>query len=588
MKTFEDFGIKLTAKATSGQTHTQCPSCSSQRRKKKAACLSVNIDEGVWLCHHCGWAGNLANGKDNASPLALHWRKPKYVKPEPVPPSSIKPSILKWFSDRGISQTTLEETHVGQKKVYMPQEEDFTMAIAFPYFKNGELINVKYRDGKKNFRLEAGAQRCFYGIDDIEGENINVVIVEGEIDKLSLWEAGIRTCLSVPDGAPPVNSDDYSSKFDYLNDPWLHSEKFKNVERIIIAVDNDGPGNKLEEELSRRLGKDKCHKVVWPEGCKDANDVLVKYGKTVLSECITHAKPYPIAGTYDADNLTESIDRLYDNGVDRGVSTGWNTIDPYYLVRAGAFTVVTGIPSSGKSNWMDAVMVNIAKNHGWNFAVFSPENQPLEDHMARVLEKYIGQPFMDGPTPRMSKEDVARGKSWLTKHFTWILPSDDKEWSIDVILEAAKRLVLTKGIRGLVIDPWNELEHMRDNNQTETEYISVALKRIRQFGRRYGIHIWVIAHPAKLYRDKSGKIPIPTPYDISGSARWRDKSDNCITIWRDLAKEEGCLVEVHVQKVRFRQDGKIGIGELSYNWRMGTYHLPLNAVKEIPPQIYNG
>jgi len=588
MKTFEDFGIKLTAKATSGQTHTQCPSCSSQRRKKKAACLSVNIDEGVWLCHHCGWAGNLANGKDNASPLALHWRKPKYVKPEPVPPSSIKPSILKWFSDRGISQTTLEETHVGQRKVYMPQEEDFTMAIAFPYFKNGELINVKYRDGKKNFRLEAGAQRCFYGIDDIEGENINVVIVEGEIDKLSLWEAGIRTCLSVPDGAPPVNSDDYSSKFDYLNDPWLHSEKFKNVERIIIAVDNDGPGNKLEEELSRRLGKDKCHKVVWPEGCKDANDVLVKYGKTVLSECITHAKPYPIAGTYDADNLTESIDRLYDNGVDRGVSTGWNTIDPYYLVRAGAFTVVTGIPSSGKSNWMDAVMVNIAKNHGWNFAVFSPENQPLEDHMARVLEKYIGQPFMDGPTPRMSKEDVARGKSWLTKHFTWILPSDDKEWSIDVILEAAKRLVLTKGIRGLVIDPWNELEHMRDNNQTETEYISVALKRIRQFGRRYGIHIWVIAHPAKLYRDKSGKIPIPTPYDISGSARWRDKSDNCITIWRDLAKEEGCLVEVHVQKVRFRQDGKIGVGELTYNWRMGTYHLPLNAVKEIPPQIYNG
>ena len=327
---------------------------------------------------------------------------------------------------------------------------------------------------------------------------------------------------------------------------------------------------------------------MWPEGCKDSNEVLVKYGKTVLSECIAHAKPYPIAGTYDADNLTESIDRLYDSGVERGVSTGWGTIDPYYLVRPGAFTVVTGIPSSGKSNWIDAMMVNIAKNHGWNFAIFSPENQPLEDHMARVLEKYIGEPFSNGPTPRMSKEDLNQGKHWLTKHFTWILPSDDKEWSIDVILDAAKRLVLTKGIRGLVIDPWNELEHMRDNNQTETEYISVALKRIRQFGRRYGIHIWVVAHPAKLYRDKSGKIPIPTPYDISGSARWRDKSDNCITIWRDLTKEEGCLIEVHVQKVRFRQDGKIGTGELTYNWRMGTYHLPLKAAEEIPPQFYNG
>jgi twinkle protein len=373
-----------------------------------------------------------------------------------------------------------------------------------------------------------------------------------------------------------------------LNDPWLHSEKFKSVDKFIIAVDNDEPGNKLEEELSRRLGKDRCHKVVWPEGCKDSNDVLVKYGKTVLSECIEHAKPYPIAGTYNADNLTESIDRLYDGGVERGVSTGWTTIDPYYLVRPGAFTVVTGIPSSGKSNWMDAVMVNIAKKHGWNFAIFSPENQPLEDHMARVLEKYIGQPFTDGPTPRMSKEDLARGKSWLTKHFTWILPSDDKEWSINVILEAAKRLVLTKGIRGLIIDPWNELEHTREGNQTETEYISIALKRIRQFGRRYGIHIWVVAHPAKLYRDKNGKYPIPTLYDISGSARWRDKSDNGIVIWRDLQKEEGCSIEVHVEKIRFRQDGKRGIGELTYNWRMGTYHLPLDATKEIPPQFFNG
>ena len=584
MKSFEDFGIKLPAKGRSGQVHTQCPTCSSQRRKKKASCLSVNVDEGIWLCHHCGWSGSLSNGKDSLGASALHWRKPKYVKPEPMPSTSIKSTIVKWFNDRGITENTLVETDIGERKVYMPQIEDFTMAIAFPYYKNGELINVKYRDHKKNFRLEAGAQRCFYGIDDIEGEDINVVIVEGEIDKLSLWEAGIRTCLSVPDGAPPINSTDYSSKFDYLNDPWLHSEKFKDVEKFIIAVDNDEPGNKLEEELSRRLGKDKCHKVIWPEGCKDANDVLVKYGKTVLSECITHAKPYPIAGTYNADNLTESIDRLYDSGVERGVSTGWNTIDPYYLVRPGAFTVVTGIPSSGKSNWMDALMVNIAKNNGWNFAIFSPENQPLEDHMARVLEKYVGQPFMDGPTPRMTKEDLLLGKDWLTKHFTWILPSDDKEWSLDVILDAAKRLVLTKGIRGLVIDPWNELEHTRASNQTETEYISIALKRIRQFGRRYGIHIWVIAHPAKLYRDKNGKVPIPTPYDISGSARWRDKSDNCITIWRDLSKEEGCLIEVHVQKVRFRQDGKIGTGELTYNWRMGTYHLPLMAAKEIPPQ----
>jgi len=585
MKTFSDFGINIPSRHTSGQVNTQCPSCSSQRKKKKAPCLSVNIEEGVWCCHHCGWSGSLVNGGDSVGSAALHWRKPKYVKPEPLPVTALRPSIIKWFADRGISETTLDETKVNERKVYMPQIESLSMSIAFPYYKNGELINIKYRDAHKNFRLEAGAQRGFYGIDDIVGEDIHCVIVEGEIDKLSLWEAGIRTCLSVPDGAPPVNSSDYSSKFEYLNDPWLHTEKFSNVSRFVIAVDNDGPGNKLEDELSRRLGRDRCYRVIWPKDCKDANDVLVKYGKTVLSECIEHAKPYPIAGTYDAQNLSDSIDRLYEGKVEVGVSTGWENVDKLYRVRPGMFTVITGTPSSGKSNWLDSMMVNIAKKEGWNFAVFSPENQPLEDHMARVLEKYIGHPFFDGPTPCMNKEELEDGKRWLTKHFTWILPDDDKEWSIDVILDAAKRLVLTKGIRGLVIDPWNELEHVRKNGQTETEYISVALKRIRQFGRKYGIHIWVVAHPAKMYRDVKGKLPIPTLYDISGSARWRDKSDNGIVIWRDMSPEsKGCIVQVHVQKIRFRQDGMNGVEELSYNWRLGTYHLSSKAVKEIPPQ----
>ena len=169
MKTFSDFNISIPTRHTSGQVNTQCPSCSSQRKKKKAPCLSVNIDEGVWLCHHCGWAGSLANGNDSVGSAALHWRKPKYVKPEPLPVTALRPSIIKWFADRGISETTLDETKVNERKVYMPQIESLSMSIAFPYYKNGELINVKYRDAHKNFRLEAGAQRGFYGIDSICG-----------------------------------------------------------------------------------------------------------------------------------------------------------------------------------------------------------------------------------------------------------------------------------------------------------------------------------------------------------------------------------------------------------------------------------
>jgi twinkle protein len=581
MNTFSDFGIKI-PRAVTGQANIPCPECSSQRKKKRAPCLSVNTDEGVWKCHHCGWAGSIAQGVDGGNNV-LHWRKPKYRKPETIPILDLPPEMIAWFENRGISHETIKDNNISWKKIYMPQVEDIVNCIAFPYFRGGELINVKYRDKDKNFRLEAGAERCFYGIDDIKGEDSTVTIVEGEIDKLALWEAGIRTALSVPDGAPPVGSSDYSAKFNYLNDPYISKDKFSHISKFIIAVDEDEPGIKLEEELSRRLGKEKCLRVRWPEGTKDANEVLLKYGRDVLRECVEHAEPYPIEGTFEAKELSNAIDKLYHQGLDKGVSTGWHSMDRGYLVRPGVLTVVTGVPSSGKSNWIDAMMVNIAKNEGWNFAIFSPENQPLEDHMARILEKYIGSPFLDGPSQRLNADDLEQGKKWLTDHFTWILPNDDKEWSLDIILDAAKGLVLKKGIRGLVIDPWNELEHNRANSQTETEYISQALKRVRQFARRYGIHLWIVAHPAKLYRDKNGKIPIPTPYDISGSARWRDKADNCITVWRDLSNDDKCSVEIHVQKVRFRQDGRIGINELSYNWATGTYHETNRAVEEIPP-----
>jgi len=575
-KDFIDFGIDVSS--TNGdQVYTLCPECSASRRKKKVKCLSVNMTEGIWNCHHCGWTGSLLSGNDWKDKIP-HWNKPKLVVRPKDFQVSLEPSVVEWFKARGISRQTLEDNKVSYRSVYMPQVEDFVTSIGFPYYRDDELINVKYRDKDKNFRLEAGAERIFYGLDHID--NDQVIIVEGEVDKLSMYETGLKSCISVPDGAPSHNSTDYSSKFDFLKE-----ERLSDVKKFVLCVDSDPAGLRLEEELSRRLGRDRCNKATLPEDCKDANDVLRKYGMVPLAECIAEAKPYPIEGTYNSNDLSESIDRLYDTGVDKGVSTGWMGLDKLYMIRPGILSVVTGIPSSGKSNWIDAMMVNIADEHGWNFAIFSPENQPLEDHMARVLEKYVGSPFMDGPNMRMSREELADGKSWLANHFTWILPNDDKQWTLDIILDAAKRLILTKGIRGLVIDPWNEIEHDRDDRQTETEYISMSLKRIRQFARRYGIHIWVVAHPAKMYRDKQGKIPVPTPYDISGSARWRDKSDNCVTIWRDLSDNDNIIVQIHVQKVRFRQDGRIGVGELSYNWLVGTYHEPMEAAREIPSVV---
>ena len=161
--------------------------------------------------------------------------------------------------------------------------------------------------------------------------------------------------------------------------------------------------------------------------------------------------------------------------------------------------------------------------------------------------------------------------AWVNEHFSWILPSNEHEWTVEKILETAGQLCLRRGIRGLIIDPWNELESSRPTHMTETEFISQALKRIRVFARQRGVHIWVVIHPAKLYRNKSGKYPVPTLYDCAGSAHWRNKCDNGIVIWRDLSDPGSAEVQIHVQKIRFRQVGKLGLARLYYEPACATY-----------------
>lgn len=553
MKTFGDFGIEIPY-GRSGEVDTTCHKCSSERKKKNARCLSVNTDKGTWHCHHCGWSGGLLEGEKRFDPA---WRKPAYRKPSTLISRPIG-RVEEWFGNRGITVDVLLRNRITEASVYMPQVEDFVGAMAFPYYRGEELINCKYRDREKNFRMETGAELILYGLNDIAPERC--VIVEGEIDKLSVEVAGITSCVSVPNGAPPESAKDYASKFVFLESA---EETLANVREWIIAVDNDAPGKRLEDELARRLGRAKCKRVVWPGDCKDANDVLRSFGADVLRECIDNATPFPLAGVFDVLDSGSRVRHLRENGWERGVSTGWDEIDRYYTVRPGEMTVITGIPSSGKSNWLDALVVNLAGEHGWRFAMFSPENQPIEDHMARIMEKYARTPFFAGPTERMGETQFQNSMQWAHDHFTWVLPDDDREWTVDNVLEIAKQLIFRKGIRGFVIDPWNELESSRPHGMNETDYIGISLKRMRQFARHHGIHLFVVAHPAKLIREKNGDYPIPTLYDIAGSAHWRNKADNGICVWRDFHDESAC-VEVHVQKIRFRQIGRVGVAKLRY------------------------
>jgi twinkle protein len=312
--------------------------------------------------------------------------------------------------------------------------------------------------------------------------------------------------------------------------------------------------------------------VRWPDSgdvqCNDANDTLLAHGADVLRECITSAEPYPIAGLHGVLEYADETLALYRDGRTRGVSSGWASIDELMTIRPGQVSVVTGIPNAGKSEFMDAMLINIAKRYRWRFAVCSFENPPTE-HIAKLAEKYLGLPFWDGPRWRMSEPDLWRAMDWAQDHFCLIRADNDAP-TIEWILQTARGAVMRHGCRGLVIDPYNEIEHRRPQGMTETEYVSQLLGAVRRFAQAHDVHVWIVAHPAKMQRE-NGKLPVPTLYDISGSANWANKADLGLVVHRPDPINEPTTTEIYVRKVRFKSVGKIGAVALRYDRATGRF-----------------
>lgn len=288
----------------------------------------------------------------------------------------------------------------------------------------------------------------------------------------------------------------------------------------------------------------------------------------------------PLPGIFRPRDLRDELLELYRQGRQAGVSTGWEQLTELYTVKKQQFTVLTGIPGSGKSAMLDALLVNLALLHGWKFAVCSLETQPLQVHMSMIAEIYLGEPFNAGPTPRMSEASLEKALNWIDKHFIFVLP-DEKNRTLEGVIDLVSEL----DVEGVVIDPWNELEHRRPMNMSETEYVSHALSRMRHHARLFEQHWWLVAHPTKLQKDKSsGKYLVPTLYDISGSAHFRNKADFGLVAWRDAENPEGPTT-IYVQKVRFRWCGKIGQCDLyfdkvtgRYSERANVYAMPKRAL----------
>jgi twinkle protein len=483
----------------------------------------------------------------------------RIVKPKYSVVDGLSDKARAWFAGRGITGEVLARNKITDGPEHMPQLGETVNAIRFPYCKDGEIVNIKFRDGNKNFKMVKEAEKTLYKYDDIiAGEPL--FWTEGEIDALSLEVAGFKSCVSVPNGA--------SDKLEFLSD----STKWKDASCHVLALDNDEAGEKLKETLLRLLPADLCKVLTWPEGIKDANACLMKYGVEGLRVAVDTAKWPPMEGVSTVDDFADEVVDIFHNGLPPGASTGWYSLDENYTVKLGELTILCGIPSHGKSTFLDALLVNLATGEDWKFALFSPETRPPARHVRNFVGLHSGKSVRLGLPDRLPDSELIPEMQWVRDHFFFITPSEDK-MDIMSLLNYAEKLVARHGLNGFVFDPWGACDHVVDHGMTEHQYTGRMLGKIVRFATKHNIHIWVVAHPTKLRKERPGaKQPVPQPFDISGSSFWYNSADCIICVWRDMDDLYSPEVHVHVQKIKCQPEvGKHGMVKLDFEYKTGRY-----------------
>lgn len=538
---FQSSNTKAIFELTPQKKRETCPECSHNRRKSKDPCLHWDLENNRGYCHHC-----------NTS-FFIYEHKPEkvYKVPKWKNITKLSDKAVKWFEGRAIKQETLKKYKIYSDTEYMLQFEKETEVICFPYFKDEKLINIKYRGANKSFKLVKDAELCFWNIDEIETD---FVIVEGEMDLLSFAEAEIDKVVSVPNGA---------NNIEFLDD-IIH--KFDKAENIWLAVDNDKKGIELRDELARRFGFDRCYIVNFKD-CKDANEYLIKYGAVELRQCLTDAELYPVKGIVKMDNIFGDIADLFNNGVQPGKAIGFPEIDEFITWETGRLAIVTGVPGHGKSEVVDYIISRLNLLHGWKAAYFTPENYPLKFHYSKLYEKYVGKSFS---CQYSNVDEFNIAYEYLRDNYFYIMDEEDN--TVDLIIDSAKSLVKSRGIKILVIDPYNKLEHPQNRGESETQYISRFLDRITTFAKFNDVLVILVAHPKKMSKLSTGAYEIPNLYDISGSAHFFNKTDYGLTVYRHFnGQGYDNSIELHIQKVKFKHLGKTGAIPLKYNYLNGRF-----------------
>lgn len=559
---------------------------------EKTPSFNTRKDKNTFKCFGCGKGGNaidFVSLHDNLGfvdavkkvaeicNFTLEEDSKEIIKPVHRLEKLSKEFLDNFENVRKISNNTLLRFGITEAIEWMPKARKEIKVVCFNYIRNGELINIKFRGKNKDMKLAKDAELIFYNLDAIQ-DTEECVCTEGEIDCLSLHEAGIYNCVSVPNGA--------NSNLKYVDNCY---EYFINKKKIVIATDNDEAGRKLRDELMFRFGVDRCYMVDFPEGCKDANDVLVKHGKEVLKKAIENATQIPIEGLTAYNERKNRLLDLYDNGIPSGTPCGIYGFDEYLRFQGGLVTMITAPPSSGKSEFLDYIISSLAVRENWRFGVFSFENQPTELHDAKIAEKIIGKAFgfRKDRNNRIDKESLNLVINELDDKFKTV-DTSKVDISLDGILAKSEELVNKYGIKGLVIDPYNKILHSIPSGMTETNYVNLFMTKITGFAKRFNVHIFLVVHPTKPQNTSvsmEGKPQRVTLYSASGSANFYNQTDNGFVLTRD--RQTG-IVDVYIEKVRFSEQGREGWVSFTFDTMTRQYIFagskdPI-AVQEQTPQ----
>ena len=519
MATLSDFlELDIQPKALSAkQQKVKCPKCKeSGKTNLNDNCLSINMSKGLYNCHKCGWSGRVRTEQTIAQMIE---ETKTYKLPEQNILSDIKNNAIQFLKDRGITQEVIDNNKVKSSRD--------GRGVVFAYYKNGKIINYKTRaiDSKKFFQAKE-AEPIMYNYDRIKNQKI-VFVCEGEMDALSWEVAGIKYHTSVSQGAPNVGDKNIDKKLECLN---TCSEVFENKKKIYIAVDNDENGRFLEKELVRRFGAERCLLVDYSP-YKDANEVLVKEGVEGLQKRAKNASQPKVDGIFTVDDITDSMLDGYRNGQERGSSTYIEEVDKAWTWRAGEVNIWTGYQNEGKSLFLNQLATIKASVDGWKFAIFSPENMPMNDFFNDIIEMYIGKscdPYYKNNY--MTEAEYRQGMSFVQNHFNVIYPQ--RNFSLHTIFEKAKFLIKTQGIRALIIDPYNTVQHKMNRGEREDLYISRFMSELKRFAVDNNISIHLVAHQVTPQKNDDGRYPKPDVNRIKGGGTFADKADNVLFVWR--------------------------------------------------------